>query len=97
MAEVSPYDISFVFKKRLSNLIAALSDKPIIAFDEPTLGQDEKYRSEFVKLLGALRNHGRTILLISHDTKLLNRLPGITTLGVGDRSIRQTESGMASR
>jgi energy-coupling factor transporter ATP-binding protein EcfA2 len=87
-AETNPYDLPFVLKKRLSNFIAALSGQPIIAFDEPTLAQDDEYRSSFVDLLHTLTNFGRSILLISHDTQLLDRLPNRITLHVGDFSIR---------
>ena len=88
VAETNPYDVPFVLKKRLSNLVAALSGKPVIAFDEPTLAQDEEYRDGFADLLRILNRRGRTILLISHDDQLLDRLPHKTILQVGDLSIR---------
>ena len=87
LLDTNPFDCPFTFKKRLANLIAVVAGKPIIAFDEPTLGQDESYRAEFAKLAQSLTRRGRTILLISHDDNLLAALEDKIILGIGDGSV----------
>ena len=55
-------------------LAAVLSLKPgLIILDEPTLGQDWRHLSAFMDLLVRLNQAGNTILLITHDYKLVHR------------------------
>lgn len=55
-------------------LAAVLSLKPrLIILDEPTLGQDWRHLSAFMDLLVRLNQAGHTILLITHDYKLVHR------------------------
>ena len=55
-------------------LAAILSLQPrLIILDEPTLGQDWRHLSAFMDLLVQLNEAGCTILLITHDYKLVHR------------------------
>ncbi len=55
-------------------LAAVLSLRPgLIILDEPTLGQDWRHLSAFMDLLVRLNQAGSTILLITHDYKLVFR------------------------
>ncbi len=55
-------------------LAAALSVQPeVVILDEPTLGQDWRRLSAFMDLLVQLNQSGTTILLITHDYKLVHR------------------------
>jgi ABC-2 type transport system ATP-binding protein len=47
--------------------IAILKDAPAILLDEPTSGLDPQAAYEFQRLLEALRNEGRSILMSTHD------------------------------
>ena len=55
-------------------LAAVLSLQPdIVILDEPTLGQDWRHLQAFMDLLVRLNATGTTILLITHDFKLVHR------------------------
>jgi energy-coupling factor transporter ATP-binding protein EcfA2 len=55
-------------------LAAILSVKPrLIILDEPTIGQDWRHLSMFMDFLRTLNQAGTTILLITHDYKLVYR------------------------
>ena len=47
--------------------ISILKDAPAILLDEPTSGLDPKAAIEFIKLLEALREEGKAILMSTHD------------------------------
>ena len=47
--------------------IAILKDAPAILLDEPTSGLDPQAAFEFQRLLEALRNEGKAILMSTHD------------------------------
>ena len=54
-------------------LAAVLALEPrLIILDEPTMGQDWRHLSRFMDFLIALNQAGRTILLITHDYKLVH-------------------------
>jgi energy-coupling factor transport system ATP-binding protein len=53
-------------------LAAILSSRPrLVILDEPTVGQDWRHLSMFMDFLGRLNATGTTILLITHDYKLV--------------------------
>src|SRR5690606_23385909 len=43
----------------------------VIAFDEPTFGQDADSAAEILKLLDELNARGTTILVVTHDLQLV--------------------------
>ncbi len=47
--------------------IAMLKNAPAILLDEPTAGLDPQAGYDFIKLLGALRDEGKAILMSTHD------------------------------
>ncbi len=53
-------------KQRLALAIALLSDPPVLLLDEPTANLDTGARAEYVKLVGALKQQGKTIIFASH-------------------------------
>jgi len=63
----SPYRLSGGEKKRVA-FAAALAAKPsILAFDEPTAGQDGYFRRALGDFMSELRSRGQAVLLITHD------------------------------
>jgi len=55
-------------------LAAVLSLRPkLIILDEPTMGQDWRHLSALMDYLSGLNRDGSTVLLISHDYKLVHR------------------------
>lgn len=55
-------------------LAAVLALRPsLVILDEPTMGQDWRHLSAFMDFLAGLNRSGCTILLITHDFKLVHR------------------------
>lgn len=51
---------------------AIVSTPQMLILDEPTVGIDAKHKEDFLKLLGHLnRDHGISILIISHEMELI--------------------------
>jgi energy-coupling factor transport system ATP-binding protein len=63
----SPYRLSEGQKKRVS-VASILAMKPdILVLDEPTVGQDGRFKEAIVKILGALEKKGITTIIVTHD------------------------------
>ena len=63
----SPYRLSEGEKKRVS-LASILAMQPqILVLDEPTSGQDGRFRQALATLLTELRNRDFTVLIATHD------------------------------
>ena len=64
--------VSFGQKKRVTIASILVSDPEIIILDEPTAGQDFAHYTEIMEFLRELnREHGITILMITHDMHLM--------------------------
>lgn len=73
LQERDPYALSSGEQQRTA-LAAVLSLQPkLLILDEPTMGQDWGHLSRFMDFLVALNKRGHTILLITHDHKLVCR------------------------
>jgi D-xylose transport system ATP-binding protein len=48
---------------------ALISDPEVVILDEPTAALGVSQRSEVLELIGRLRDHGRGVIVISHDMK----------------------------
>ena len=68
-----PMALSGGQKQRLAVATAILSDKKILIFDEPTSGLDYRRMIEVSDMVRLLRQHGKIILIVSHDLEFLNR------------------------
>jgi energy-coupling factor transporter ATP-binding protein EcfA2 len=66
-----------VGEQQRTALAAALSTDPrLLILDEPTMGQDWAHLSHLMESLIQLNHNGQTILLITHDDKLVCRYAG---------------------
>lgn len=66
-AERHPHELS-TGQRRLAMVAMALScDSPVMVLDEPTAGLDPATRQHLLKLLGRLRDGGRSLLVLTHD------------------------------
>jgi ABC-2 type transport system ATP-binding protein len=54
-------------RQKLGITIAMVKNAPNILLDEPTSGLDPKAAAEFVRILSALRDGGKSILMCTHD------------------------------
>lgn len=70
----NPFSLSHGQKRRLSAATMLVADAPLIAFDEPTFGQDWGHLLELEEMLGALSEDGVALLIITHDLALAERM-----------------------
>ena len=66
-----PYDLPPAQRKLLTVASAYASGAPFLAFDEPSAGLSQIERSVFERVLHALKNEGRGLIIVSHDLGLL--------------------------
>ncbi len=71
LALASPFALSHGEKRRLSVAAMLILGQRILVLDEPTFGQDQKNTTALMTKLAALNRAGRTIVLITHDTRLV--------------------------
>lgn len=75
-------------RKRLALIVALLQDKPIYIFDEWTADQDPEYRvAFFTQILPALKERGKTVLVVTHDDEWFH---------VADRHIHFQDGSVSS-
>ena len=75
MANESPNDLPFIFKKRLGIASAFATRKPWLVFDEPTLGQDKRFAASLAECFRMALRNGIGIILISHDAQFKSLFP----------------------
>ncbi len=63
----SPYQLSDGEKKRVAFASILAARPPVIILDEPTTGQDGRFRDALGRILGELRGWGNTVILVTHD------------------------------
>jgi NitT/TauT family transport system ATP-binding protein len=69
-AEASPTELSGGMRQRVAFLRTLVSDKPVLALDEPFASLDAITRAEMQEWLAqALAAHPRTVVLVTHDVE----------------------------
>ncbi len=71
LGQASPFALSHGEKRRLSVAAMLILGQRILVLDEPTFGQDQKNTVALMARLQALNRAGRTIVLITHDMRLV--------------------------
>jgi putative ABC transport system ATP-binding protein len=84
-ADHFPFQLSGGEQQRVAFARALANDPPLLLADEPTGNLDAKTGGRIVALLEDLRNLGKTILIASHDSRIL-RLAGLK-LHLEDRKL----------
>lgn len=69
LLESHPYDLSGGEQQRAALAKVLLTDPKILLLDEPTKGIDNFFKLKFAKILNRLKEHGVTILMVSHDVE----------------------------
>lgn len=67
-----PMSLSGGQKQRVAIASALASGRDIIIFDEPTSGLDLKHMNEVATSIKYLKEHGKTVIVVTHDTEFIN-------------------------
>jgi len=68
-----PFDLNLGDKKLLTLAVILAIDPKVIVVDEPTTGLDWHSISEFMEVLANLYYSGKTLIVISHDMRVIAR------------------------
>lgn len=71
LRNMNSFSLSQGQKRRLSTASMMINGQPILILDEPTYGQDADNLNELVKLLYRINDDGVSILIITHDMRLV--------------------------
>ena len=83
-AQHKPGELSGGQQQRVAIARAIVADPPILVCDEPTGDLDRDTAEEVLDLLGILnRDHGKTILMVTHDPKAADHAKRILHLDKG--------------
>jgi energy-coupling factor transport system ATP-binding protein len=69
--DMPPTSLTLSQRRRVSIASVIAMDPQILIFDEPTTGLDMKESDELMASIGKLNSESRTIILITHDMKLV--------------------------
>ncbi len=78
-----PATVSAGQAQRAAIARALANDPPILVADEPTGNLDTKSATAVFDLFGALVDAGKTILMVTHDSELAQRVPRTVTIADG--------------
>ncbi|MHA1819527.1 MAG: ABC transporter ATP-binding protein [Promethearchaeota archaeon] len=96
-----PYQLSAGEQQRVGIARALANDPPIIIADEPTANLDQKSSEIISNLFKELNKSGKTLIIVSHDEKLLNQAHRVVTFEdakiVNEDIIREIESNEHQR
>lgn len=67
----SPYELSGGERKRLAIASVLAYDPEVIAFDEPTIGQDYYQKQTLGQYIKLLKTQGKTIVTVTHDMEFV--------------------------
>ena len=72
-AESHPFSLSAGAKRRLGVATMLVGERAqLLLVDEPTYGQDKRMTSRLMQLIDGLRRDGITVLMITHDMRLVD-------------------------
>ena len=71
LADMHPMALSGGQKQRVAIASGVISASPVLLFDEPTSGLDLVHMRQVAALLRKLRDDGKVVIVITHDTELV--------------------------
>jgi energy-coupling factor transport system ATP-binding protein len=71
LAAANPFKLSHGEKRRLSVATMLILGQRVLVLDEPTFGQDRRHAAALLEKFGALRERGTTVILVTHDMRLV--------------------------
>ena len=97
-AHHKPEQLSGGQRQRVAIARATINEPSVLLADEPTGNLDSKTAESVYRLFESLVAGGKTILMVTHDDELANRVPRTLTLADGeivDEVVRAPASGVA--
>jgi len=89
-----PSEMSGGQQQRVAIARALVKGPKVLLADEPTGNLDESTRDEIIALLEKLwREHGLTLVLVTHDSAIAGRAQRVAVMSKGRLSIRQDTRG----
>lgn len=85
LAAANPFTLSGGEKRRLSVATALSAAPALLVLDEPTFGQDAATWTQLLELLVQVRAAGTGIVLVSHDTTLVDAVADVRHVMAGGR------------
>lgn len=79
-----PSEVSGGQQQRVAIARALANDPPLLAADEPTGNLDSKTADSVFRLFENLIADGKTILMVTHDNELANRVSRTITIADGE-------------
>lgn len=67
-------EISYGQQKLLNLACCIANDAKVLLLDEPVAGINPKYQERILDILSQLRNQGKTVLLVEHNTEFLQQI-----------------------
>jgi len=71
LAAANPFKLSLGEKRRLSVATMLILKQRLLVLDEPTFGQDRRHADALLEKFRALNAAGTTLILITHDMRLV--------------------------
>jgi energy-coupling factor transport system ATP-binding protein len=71
LAAANPFTLSHGEKRRLSVATMLILNQRVLVLDEPTFGQDRRHASGLLEKFEALNADGTTLIIITHDMRLV--------------------------
>lgn len=73
-ANVNPHDLSPSWRRRIIFASILAMDTPVVVLDEPTMGQDGRFKKQLIQLMAELKRQHKTVITISHDMDFVAEL-----------------------
>jgi putative ABC transport system ATP-binding protein len=87
-----PNELSGGQQQRVAIARALINDPSVLLADEPTGNLDTASSIEIMKLLGALNDAGRTVVLVTHDEEIARFAKRVVRLRDGRIASDQAQS-----
>lgn len=92
-AEKLPGTVSGGQQQRAAIARALANDPPLLVADEPTGNLDSRSAGKVFDLFGNLIEQGKTLLMVTHDKELANRVPRVIEINDGQITRDEVVSG----
>jgi energy-coupling factor transport system ATP-binding protein len=90
LAKANPFKLSHGEKRRLSVATMLILKQRLLVLDEPTFGQDRRHAEALLHKFRALNDAGTTLIVITHDMRLVAEHASRTAVLHGGRVLAST-------